>query len=584
MGGHEVRISPVMLDRRPSYLRGAKEPASLLLTPTAAGKLLCDFHDRLPSVVAKGITVASTFEPTPEYEEAVRRACKVVRTITAVGSLTDVAAGLSAGDWLLLADPLCFPAVPVQTQPMLGWLANSRSVLHLVAMNENPGGSTDRVHFDRHGSVRGIPRYYDGRTWSYLSGVVGTLLPVGTFLSLSDHLAASASLTDFRSMLAAEGVPSRDLPIAGGAFHLDHERELLRLNERGVVAASGRGAPDHSRASIHPTARFAGPVIVHENVTVEQNAVVIGPTVLGAGSRIEDGAIVAQCIIGANVTVPACLTIGRRAIFSSDDAFDAGVESDDDPHLQISSPLIEVTGEPETTSAVYPQMKEMFDRAAAAAGLALLSPLLALIAILIKLDSRGPILFADLRETKGGRQFNCWKFRTMRVGAAGEQFDLASKNQMDGPQFKMNRDPRITRIGRWLRKVSLDELPQLLNVVTGSMSLVGPRPSPFRENQICVPWREARLSVLAGITGLWQVSRDERRNGDFHQWIHYDLLYVRNCSWSVDLKILLATVWTLGGAGRVPASWIIQGHGENPIDDFATEPATEPSMVAGKLA
>jgi lipopolysaccharide/colanic/teichoic acid biosynthesis glycosyltransferase len=561
-------------------MKGAAKPLSLLLTPTAGGKLLCDFHDRLPSIAAKNLTIAPTFESTPEYEEALRESCKMVRTVTEVGSLSDIAAGLSAGDWLLLADPLCFPAIPVKTQPMLGWLANSRSVIHLVSMNENPGGCTDRVHFDRNGSVRGIPRYYDGRTWSYLSGVVGTLLPVGTFLGLSDHLAACSSLTDFRSMLAAEGVPSRDLPIVGEAFHLANERELLRLNERGVVALGGLGAPDHSHSNIHPTARFAGPVIVHDNVTVEQNAVVIGPTVLGSGSRIEEGAVVAQCVIGANVTVPACLTIGRRAIFSSDDAFEAAGGSDHDPQLQITSPLVEVTDEPEPKSASYPLAKEWFDRAAAAVGLFVLSPLLALIAILIKLDSRGPVLYADLRETKGGRQFNCWKFRTMRVGAAAEQAELASKNQLDGPQFKMHRDPRITRIGVWLRKISLDELPQLLNVVSGSMSLVGPRPSPFRENQICVPWREARLSVRAGITGLWQVSRDERRNGDFHQWIHYDLLYVRNCSWAVDVKILLATVWTLGGAGRVPASWIIPELREKQVDELATEPI----MAAGKLA
>jgi lipopolysaccharide/colanic/teichoic acid biosynthesis glycosyltransferase len=553
-------------------MRGAPEPLSLLLTPTATGKLLCDFHARLPAVAATNLTIAATFPSTPAYEAALRESCKVVRTVTEVGCLSDVAAGLSAGDWLLLADPLCFPARNVQAQPMLGWLANSRSVMHLVAMNENPGGSTDRIHFDRHGSVRGIPRYYDGRTWSYLSGVVGTLLPVGTFLSLSDHLAASRSLTDFRSMLAAEGVPSRDLPIAGEAFHLDRERELLRLSERGVVAVNDRGAPSRSRATVHPTARFAGPVIVHDNVIVEQNAVVIGPTVLGEGSRIEDGAIVAQCVIGAKVTVPARLTIGHRAIFSSNDAFENAVDSDDELRVHVSSPLTEVTGEPELKSAFYPRMKELFDRASAAAGLIVLSPLLALIAILIKLDSRGPILYADLRETQGGRLFNCWKFRTMRVGAAGEQFELASRNQMDGPQFKMNRDPRITRIGRWLRKISLDELPQLLNVVTGSMSLVGPRPSPFRENQICVPWREARLSVRAGITGLWQVSRDERRNGDFHQWIHYDLLYVRNCSWTVDVKILLATVLTVGGAGRVPAGWIIPEAREGRVDELAVEP------------
>ena len=111
-------------------------------------------------------------------------------------------------------------------------------------------------------------------------------------------------------------------------------------------------------------------------------------------------------------------------------------------------------------------------------------------------------------------------------------------NEVDGPQFKMDGDPRVTRVGAWLRRVSLDELPQLFNIVLGHMSFVGPRPSPFRENQICIPWREARLSVRAGISGLWQVCRAERSAGDFHQWIHYDLLYVRNmspsstCGWS----------------------------------------------------
>jgi lipopolysaccharide/colanic/teichoic acid biosynthesis glycosyltransferase len=131
---------------------------------------------------------------------------------------------------------------------------------------------------------------------------------------------------------------------------------------------------------------------------------------------------------------------------------------------------------------------------------------------------------------------------------------------MDGPQFKLARDPRVTWIGRILRPSSLDELPQLINVLMGEMSLVGPRPSPFRENQMCIPWRKARLSVRPGITGLWQVCRHDRSKGDFHQWIYYDLLYARHMSAWLDLKLLVATVVTLGGRGHVPLSWMISPH------------------------
>jgi lipopolysaccharide/colanic/teichoic acid biosynthesis glycosyltransferase len=202
-------------------------------------------------------------------------------------------------------------------------------------------------------------------------------------------------------------------------------------------------------------------------------------------------------------------------------------------------------------------VKTALDVAAAAAGLVALAPLLVAIAALVKLGSKGSVLYADRREGRGGRVFRCLKFRTMCAGADALQRGLLASNQVDGPQFKMAADPRITRLGSWLRRLNLDELPQLVNVVRREMSLVGPRPSPFRENQICIPWRDGRLSVRPGITGLWQVCRNRRDEGDFHQWIHYDLLYVRHMSLAVDLKILAATVLTLGGKWPVPVEWIL---------------------------
>ena len=116
----------------------------------------------------------------------------------------------------------------------------------------------------------------------------------------------------------------------------------------------------------------------------------------------------------------------------------------------------------------------------------------------------------------------------------------------------------MTHLGRILRATNLDELPQLINVLRGEMSLVGPRPSPFRENQICVPWRQGRLSVRPGVTGLWQICRRNRSSGDFHQWIEYDLLYVQQVSPWLDLKILLATAITLAGWVPVPAAWLVR--------------------------
>jgi lipopolysaccharide/colanic/teichoic acid biosynthesis glycosyltransferase len=204
-----------------------------------------------------------------------------------------------------------------------------------------------------------------------------------------------------------------------------------------------------------------------------------------------------------------------------------------------------------------PLLKRALDVAAAAIGLAILAPLCAVIAALVRLESKGPIFFGHVREGLNGRPFRCWKYRTMVTGADVQQRQLAQLNQMDGPQFKVERDPRRTRMGRVLTFTNLDEIPQLWNVLVGEMSLVGPRPSPFRENQICVPWREARLSVRPGITGLWQVCRHDRDRGDFHQWIYYDLLYVRHLSPWLDLKIMALTPLSFAKGGHIPLSWLL---------------------------
>ena len=132
-----------------------------------------------------------------------------------------------------------------------------------------------------------------------------------------------------------------------------------------------------------------------------------------------------------------------------------------------------------------------------------------------------------------------------------KQGELRKANQVDGPQFKLAYDPRVTPIGHFLRRTNIDELPQLWNVLKGEMSVVGPRPSPFEENQICPGWREARLSVKPGITGLWQVSRSRDRGAaDFQEWIFYDTQYVERRGFWLDVKIILLTIKELFGKGQ----------------------------------
>ncbi|MBX3346357.1 MAG: sugar transferase [Nitrospira sp.] len=188
-------------------------------------------------------------------------------------------------------------------------------------------------------------------------------------------------------------------------------------------------------------------------------------------------------------------------------------------------------------------MKTVADRTGALAGLILVGPLLLLIAAAIKSDSRGPVFFSQKRCGKDGREFWMHKFRTMVPDAEQRQQDLKAKNSVDGPMFKLEEDPRITRVGKFLRKTSLDELPQLLNVLRGDMSLVGPRPLAYDEMKFCPTWRDARLTVRPGLTGLWQVKARNRNR--FSEWIRYDLEYVRRRSLVLDLYILIRTARVL---------------------------------------
>jgi lipopolysaccharide/colanic/teichoic acid biosynthesis glycosyltransferase len=174
--------------------------------------------------------------------------------------------------------------------------------------------------------------------------------------------------------------------------------------------------------------------------------------------------------------------------------------------------------------------------------LILLAPVFLVVAVIIMINDGRPIFFGHERQTRGGRNFKCWKFRTMLRNAESMVGELTEDDMADGPQVYIRNDPRITKIGRFLRNSHIDELPQFWNVLTGDMSLVGPRPSPDKENQFCPAWREARLSTRPGITGLWQVERTRAPGVDFQEWIKYDLEYVNRANLLLDVRICFKTI------------------------------------------
>ncbi len=229
---------------------------------------------------------------------------------------------------------------------------------------------------------------------------------------------------------------------------------------------------------------------------------------------------------GVDVLLPLPPSIPQRARveLSTIDGFD--------------TPLLGLRRTP--TSEVGMALKRMMDIAVASVMLMLASPVMLVTAIAIRLTSEGPVFFSQERSGRNGRRFTMYKFRSMVVDAEKRKRELAHLNEMSGPVFKIRRDPRVTRIGQLIRKTSIDELPQLFNIVRGDMSLVGPRPPLPSEVDQYEPWQRRRLSVKPGLTGLWQVSG--RNNVDFEEWMAMDLRYIDDWSLWLDMKIILQTV------------------------------------------
>jgi len=219
------------------------------------------------------------------------------------------------------------------------------------------------------------------------------------------------------------------------------------------------------------------------------------------------------------------------------------------PHAISHTSLDFIENQPFLTFSPIPErvfalmIKRVIDIVGAVLGLVLSIPFYLLTSILVKLSSKGPVVYKQERCGLYGRKFVLYKFRSMIDGAEDVLWEIKHLNEMKGPTFKMHNDPRVTRLGRFLRKMSMDELPQFYNVLKGDMSLVGPRAPLPEEVREYTPWQKRRLSVKPGITCLWQISG--RNKIDFHEWMKLDLKYIDNWSLWLDFKILLMTVPTV---------------------------------------
>mgnify|MGYP000742918435 CR=1 FL=1 len=351
----------------------------------------------------------------------------------------------------------------------------------------------------------------------------------------------------FRALCSAKSLRVISLRAAGRAIDLNTAEGLLTLMyERlgSTALTNGDGASGERGA------RIAGKVLFGRNVSVGDNAVFLGPAVVCDNASIGKNAIVKGTIIGPGVSIPTGAVVRDCIVNDTGEPPTKARKTQAECRKVRRSFLVDGSFEGNYFRTwprwSYPRyFKRLFDIVIASVILLLFLPFFPVIAIMIKLSSAGPVFYRARRQGLGGKEFDCMKFRSMAPSAEGLQEKLSVVNQVDGPQFKLENDPRVNAVGRFLRDTNLDEIPQFINVLRGQMSVIGPRPSPEHENASSPHWRYARLSVRPGITGLWQICRTRREGRDFQEWVRYDTEYVRKLSFKLDLWIFWKTAGKL---------------------------------------
>jgi lipopolysaccharide/colanic/teichoic acid biosynthesis glycosyltransferase/acetyltransferase-like isoleucine patch superfamily enzyme len=459
---------------------------------------------------------------------------------------------LNGNSWLVISDGRFFAQANLQ----LLYETIAKVDSDVVAVNVEPRlkAGHEKILTDLRQNLVGIrllyadaiqpaPIYSDWPHHLFVrSNVISRLFKEGTM---------PETFSEFLNVCHSVSVNITGIGIGGTTLDLNTEQGLLSLLSGGLgKKTTWHGNSPLNDKMIHNNgikisndARLFGEITFGRNVTIGANAIIAGPAVIDDGVNIADRAVILECIIGPNVSVPSGCVLQNRVITDS-----CGISGQSTQAVNESARRNLSDGDSCLSRyRIWPKfsyvgcIKRIADIIIAATVLVVFAPVLPFVALAVKLSSPGPVFFKDMRQGLHGKSFPCLKFRTMLVGADRMQEKLRALNEADGPQFVIADDPRMSKVGRFLRETYVDEIPQFLSILLGHMSIVGPRPSPESENVLCPFWRDARLSVRPGLTGLWQVCRTRQPMKDFQEWIHYDIEYVRNLSAGLDLWICWQT-------------------------------------------
>ena len=425
----------------------------------------------------------------------------------------------------------------------------------------------ERVEVDRDGYVNDIQRIHPSQekrstlrpVGLYLfNSAVLDLIPPGRYFDLKEQLFTTLHESDAPGKVWEITGYCRTISSLEDYLHANYDLLLKRVRFPEMEDAGGDfAAYPEDRPYINPSSSLVEPFVLGGASRVEDQVLILGPTAVGHHCQIESGAIINQCVILGNSRIGKGAHLDRCVIGQGSVVADGKVLREmivgrtlSGSRRQTAVPLNGhlyqyLDDHPEQSRCqtflrkIQLMAKRALDVVIAVTTLIIFAPIMLIIALAIKLDSPGEVFFRQARCGLHGRRFTMYKFRSMVSNSEDLKPALQAINEVDGPMFKIVKDPRITRVGKFLRDSNLDELPQFWNVLQGDMSLVGPRPLSMDEMELNPKWRDSRLTMQPGLTGLWQVKAHSKLF--FKDWVHHDIFYVENFSLWSDVKIISQT-------------------------------------------